>query len=107
MRAWSSISRLCTYRPFARRADATISEPYKNGYDLGQYRIGEPPPGKSLKSREIVDRALPLQNGQKPNDVYFGAIELNGAGIRFYGDVCLGQRFRGWRPSLFGDLASL
>jgi hypothetical protein len=64
-------------------------KPYKNGYDLGNYRIGDPPPGESLKSREIVDRALPLQNKQRADNVYFGAVELNGAGIRFYGDVCL------------------
>jgi hypothetical protein len=70
----------------SRRKDP---KPYKNGYDLGKYRIGDPPPGESLKSRDIVDRALPLQGRHRPNNVYFGAVELNGAGIRFYGDVCL------------------
>jgi hypothetical protein len=64
-------------------------KPYKNGYDLGNYRIGEPPSDRSLKSREVVDRALPLQGGKVPSNVYFGAVELNGAGIRFYGDICL------------------
>ena len=24
-----------------------------------------------------------------PDNIYFGAVEINGAGIRFYGDVCL------------------
>lgn len=24
-----------------------------------------------------------------PQDTYFGAVELNGAGVRFYGDICL------------------
>lgn len=62
---------------------------YKNGYDLGKYRIGDSPSEEKLKSREIVDRALPLNGIDSPADVYFGAVELNGAGIRFYGDVCL------------------
>jgi hypothetical protein len=60
--------------------------PYKNGYDLGWYHIGsERPSGESL-SREIVDDALPVKGVE---EIYFGAVELTGAGIRFYGDVCL------------------
>jgi hypothetical protein len=62
--------------------------PYKNGYDLGTYHIGDDPAARKLKSREVVDRAL-LLDKEKPQNVYFGAVELNGAGIRFYGDVCL------------------
>jgi hypothetical protein len=70
-------------------------KPYKNSYDLGKYRyrIGNDPPARKLKDREIVDRALPIaekEPGKKEvENVYFGAVELNGAGIRFYGDVCL------------------
>jgi hypothetical protein len=62
------------------------NKPYKNGYDLGWFGIGSPGPKPSL--RELVDAALPLSN-QKPENVYFGAVELTGSGIRFYGDVCL------------------
>jgi hypothetical protein len=70
----------------ASRKDET--RPYKNGYDLGKFRLGSPPPSSEPSLREIVDAALPL-NGAKPEDVYFGAVELFGSGIRFYGDVCL------------------
>jgi hypothetical protein len=68
----------------SRRSDP---KPYKNGYDLGTFRIGSPGPDADV--REIVDDALPLNAGLTPKDVYFGALELAGAGIRFYGDVCL------------------
>jgi hypothetical protein len=60
------------------------STPYKNGYDLAKLRIGTPPPG-SL--RQTVDAALPLAAPKE--EFYFGAVELSGTGIRFYGDVCL------------------
>lgn len=73
---------------FCKASMSGEPKPYKNGYDLGNYRIGDPPNKEKLRNREIVDRALPLQ-GKMPSDVYFGAVELNGAGIRFYGDVCL------------------
>jgi hypothetical protein len=61
---------------------------YKNGYDLKKYRLAEDPPGE-LKPREMVDRALPLPDGTTADRVYFGAVEVNGSGIRFYGDICL------------------
>lgn len=64
-------------------------KPYKNGYDLGRYRIGDHAPPQALKVREIVDRALPIPSGASPADIYFCATELNGAGVRFYGDVSL------------------
>ena len=64
-------------------------KPYKNGYDLARYRVGgELKPG-AAKSREIVDAALPLPAGRTPRDIYFGAMEVNGTGVQFYGDVCL------------------
>ena len=63
-------------------------KPYKNGYDLKNYRIGDSPADEKLKCREIVDRALPLDEGVGADNVYFGAVELNGTGIRFYGDLC-------------------
>jgi hypothetical protein len=73
---------------FCEASRTNDPKPYKNGYDLGKYRIGDSPPNDKLKTREIVDEALPLDRGTAP-EVYFGAVELNGAGIRFYGDVCL------------------
>jgi len=64
-------------------------KPYKNGYDLNKYGIGTRDPDYKPKNREIVDDALPLDVGVTPDNLYFGAVELNGCGIRFYGDVCL------------------
>jgi hypothetical protein len=76
----------------ARRSQATGHQkanfkPYKNGYDLGKYHVGQAP-GVELKTREVVDAALPL-SGHSASDVYFAAVELNGPGVRFYGDICL------------------
>lgn len=63
---------------------------YKNGYELGSIRIGS---AGGLSRREMVDRALPLPAASGPapsyKSVYFAAAELNGAGIRYYGDICL------------------
>ncbi len=60
--------------------------PYKNGYDLGWFGIGDEK--KQKGPRELVDDALPL-GGRPPREFYYGAVELTGSGIRFYGDVCL------------------
>ena len=58
-------------------------KPYLNTYDLA-------PPGSSvLGKRRQVDDALPLPAGQEAKNTYFGAVELNGCGVRFYGDVTL------------------
>ncbi len=73
---------------FCEASRGREKRPYKNGYDLGKFRLGSPPPSSEPNLREIVDAALPL-NGARPEDVYFGAVELFGSGIRFYGDVCL------------------
>jgi hypothetical protein len=64
-------------------------KPYKNGYDLGRYQVGSPPPVAARKLREIVDDALPKPPKTTGSDIYFGAMELNGTGVYFYGDVCL------------------
>jgi hypothetical protein len=63
-------------------------KPYKNGYDLGKFHLGSAPPSSVPRPREMVDAALPL-SGASAEDTYFGAVELFGSGIRFYGDVCL------------------
>ncbi|MEP6502074.1 MAG: hypothetical protein ABJD97_01995 [Betaproteobacteria bacterium] len=60
---------------------------YKNAYDLVV-----PPWAISTRvseRRDRVDRALPLPPGVSPSSVYFGALELAGAGMRYYGDICL------------------
>jgi hypothetical protein len=58
---------------------------YRNAYDLAKQN----PARRVSKRRTRVDNALPLPSGQKPEDTYFGAVELTGAGIRFYGDFAL------------------
>jgi hypothetical protein len=73
------------------------TKPYKNGYDLGHFHIGVRGATSEPRLRETVDAALPLR-GVPPNNIYFGALELTGAGIRFYGDVCLVLR-RGEVPA--------
>ena len=71
----------------AASASGRDSRPYKNKYDLACKNcelamiVGDPPPKTVNKRRETVDRALPLTHPIK--DVYFGAMELNGAGVRF------------------------
>lgn len=63
--------------------------PYKNAYDVEQIERAKGQHKPVSTRRALVDSALPLPPGQSPASTYFGAIELNGTGIRFYGDVCL------------------
>jgi hypothetical protein len=74
---------------FVRASLSNDPKPYKNGYDLGHYRVGDPEPDEPKSRRETVDGALPLPPDAGPADVYFTAAELNGTGIRLYGDVSL------------------
>lgn len=59
------------------------TKPYKNCYDLDPYLA------TISNNRLLVDAALPLPPGAGPGDIYFGALEMNGTGVRFYGDMCL------------------
>ena len=59
---------------------------YKNGYDLGTYRIGT---DGEVPRRILVDQSLPIGRGKSFKKIYFCAVEINGSGIRFYGDLCL------------------
>jgi hypothetical protein len=66
---------------FCRASIQGNDKPYKNCYDLAPingWRVS--------KLREMVDKALPQSD---PKSLYFAAAELNGCGIRFYGDMCL------------------
>ncbi len=75
---------------FCDKSGSDEERSYKNGYNLGKFqRLGNIPSNKKLKNRAIVDESLPLPPGTSPENIYFGAIELNAAGIRFYGDMCL------------------
>ena len=61
--------------------------PYKNGYDTGKLRVGVEP--KEQTRRERMDHALSCVVGFDQREIYYGAVDLNGTGVRFYGDVCL------------------
>jgi hypothetical protein len=68
--------------------------PFKNRYDLGKggnqaVRLGQPPPA-GIDVREWVDAAVATLAGKRNgSSLYYGAAELNGAGMRYYGDICL------------------
>lgn len=68
------------------------SKPYLNTYDLAT------PHSPVSEKRRKVDAALPLPTGVEPKDIYFGAVELNGCGIRFYGDITLVLRMEAIHP---------
>ncbi|THC43190.1 hypothetical protein [Massilia sp. Mn16-1_5] len=67
------------------------SRPYKNCYDLDTIRLRTDGSTKHRVPgrRTLVDSSLPLIAPACPADMYFGAVEVNGAGVRFYGDMCL------------------
>lgn len=74
---------------FCDRSLKGISPAYLNAYDLdGQkLRLGDKP--AVSKNRDEVDQALRHIHKHQPDEIYFAAVELNGTGVRFYGDVCL------------------
>lgn len=57
---------------------------YKNAYQ----RIGKKAP-KVSNARRIVDDALPLPRETAAGDITFCALEVNGTGVHFFGDMCL------------------
>ena len=65
---------------------------YKNAYDLGKLkapRQGDPVSASDVPVRALVDTILCSVTNGLPDEIYFGAVEVNGSGIRFYGDICL------------------
>lgn len=62
---------------------------YKNTYDLGTV-------SSNRKAVDLaVQEAAKNRNGKlRARNIYFGAAETSGAGIRFYGDMCLVLRDR-------------
>jgi hypothetical protein len=74
--------------PSVAAAGAASNRPFKNRYDLRKM-LGEPPPSLA-PLRERVDEAIGrLINEADGSNLYYGATEVNGAGIRYYGDICL------------------
>ena len=72
---------------------------YKNVYEL---TVGGQPPHVS-ETRRFVDDGLKGAFGIDPEQTWFAALELTGAGIRFYGDICLVLK----RESIAADLQML
>jgi hypothetical protein len=69
-------------------AARAASNPYKNRYDM-RAMLGQPAPVPQ-PLRERVDTAIgQLIKQSDGRDLYYGAAEVNGAGIRYYGDICL------------------
>lgn len=61
---------------------------YKNRYDVAG-RLGGLLPAKP-DAREAIDRVLAQLVGHANwRKIYYGSVELNGAGIRYYGDIAL------------------
>jgi hypothetical protein len=76
---------------FCNRSRMNQYPAYLNCYDLGKKRVrlGDDPPTENWEVREIVDKALETLHHYEINKIYFMAAELNGTGVRFYGDICL------------------
>lgn len=71
-------------RAFCNNSRARVQPAYLNAYDVA--RAG----GRPVSTlRQSIDSSLPLPVPQTPQTTYFGAVEVTGCGIRFYGDVCL------------------
>lgn len=74
---------------------AFCKDRYKNAYDLGKVepldpgQFGSGPPGQGVPLRALVDSVLSDLTKAPEEDTYFLAMEVNGTGIRFYGDICL------------------
>lgn len=63
---------------------------YKNTYELKKTPLlGDIPDGDPIPVRTLVDSVLATITNQPADTIYFGAVEVNGSGIRFYGDLCL------------------
>lgn len=64
---------------------------YKNRYDVaGANRIGSAAPNGAPDARKLIDETLATLAGQTGcTRLYYGAVEINGAGVRYYGDLSL------------------
>ncbi len=60
-----------------------------NAYDLEELdlTIGSKPAAST--TRKTIDAWLTKLHKHEPRQIYFAAVELNGTGIGFYGDICL------------------
>lgn len=70
---------------------AMLAGRYLNGYDLMRARIGSRPPKPVSERRRTIDGVVArcAAGGGTAESLYYGAVEINGAGMRYYGDMCL------------------
>jgi hypothetical protein len=70
---------------------AMLANKYLNGYDLAKARIGSQPPKPVSDRRRAIDTAVAKCAGgaATAESLYYAALEINGAGMRYYGDMCL------------------
>jgi hypothetical protein len=63
---------------------------YQNRYDLGESnRIGSNPDSAAPDVRQRIDEILGGILNTSYRRIYYGAVEINGSGVRYYGDVSL------------------
>ena len=74
---------------FCTATRAGKPDAYKNCYDLARETAGTANARVVGDRRREVDASLPLPDGGSVETTYFGAVDVNGTGVRFYGDVCL------------------
>lgn len=75
------------YNLSSAHVGSTISGNYLNGYDL-ETVLGT---RRTSRLRRQIDEIVAelAGTGQTPETIYYGAVELNGSGVRYFGDFCL------------------
>ena len=69
-------------------------KPYKNRYDLASagkdpQKLGTPKPTPESLREKIDSVIADLADTKDGREFYYAAIELNGTGIRYFGDLCM------------------
>jgi hypothetical protein len=80
------------------------NRPFKNAHDIAKQQATQPGrmggPAPMSKLRERVEAVLGyVTSPVSTSDFYYGAVELNGSGMRYYGDICLVLKPEQIRPS--------
>ncbi|MDQ0563229.1 hypothetical protein QO004_005038 [Rhizobium mesoamericanum] len=74
---------------FCDRSKSGLQPAYMNAYDVEAAGVARGDRKAVSKTRQRVDDMLRGLHRSRPEDIYFAAVELDGSGISFYGDVCL------------------
>ncbi|AMP36996.1 hypothetical protein [Ralstonia solanacearum] len=78
-----------TIPKFCADSTGSSSKAYLNAYDLAEARRVGGKPKRVSQRRQMVDDAVSKITKVPKEDMYFGAVEMSGSGVRFYGDYCL------------------